>query len=343
MRITAFAISTGLPRGGIMHNRSRRNPWRLALVLSLPIGACTPETTPRSSRPPPPRAAASLAVEPVVRMGQGTRWAQEARGRSLTAEEQETISWDNVAESELLITVIRRLEAGDSVTWFSLPASSHPDLTTGFCGALRAWYLASVSQQPPDPVALFSQHGVAALFADVAIHNGAGHPTLRALAGVAGELQSFEATVAAELARVAATIPGGGGISARVTWILSSTMPTDMKALQLFDLGDAAVVELASLYGNDTGGGAGGVSHEELAYLFARSALGRKHASSALLSETDLARPQIAAYVTELQEVVFGAWDFRASRAGIFSRDEFRQRAGQTQLDVVTPSPEGRF
>jgi hypothetical protein len=68
-------------------------------------------------------------------------------------------------------------------------------------------------------------------------------------------------------------------------------MPTDMKALQLFDLGDAAVVELASLYGNDMGGGAGGVSHEELAYLFARSALGRKHVSSALLSETDLARP----------------------------------------------------
>jgi hypothetical protein len=303
----------------------------LAIVVVTGLCGCSSDPSSALTDPAAPRAFASASVEVEVALNNRVGIAERALRGPLTAIELEAVQ-DGQAASPALVGAIRQIEGGAGASW--LVVRGYVDCERGLCPTLKMWAEALLAGQTVEPTELFSRFGGAALFADVMIHDGPGNPTLRTLyAASGGSLSSFDATESAQLARLMPEVRSQGTMAAQVAWILGASMSTRTRVLCLFDLGPQATEAVATLYQADTGGGAFGVSSEDLALIYAMLTYGR--GQDATLRTADAARPAVQEYVNSRR-----AWDlsfdWMLSRAGLFFRDERR-------LFLDSLSPEERI
>ncbi|MFZ4738330.1 MAG: hypothetical protein ACOYM9_20405 [Bradymonadia bacterium] len=250
--------------------------------------------------------------------------------RPLTTDEIGLARYSEFAACILDVKYIRDVEAGiPSALYVDAPETDHhcqsPSTGSTFNCAVRAWarwlhYGGEVSR-----FELWYEYGAAALFADVAIHGGAGDPTLRRLVAFSfGGLSDFDATDSAAYGRYAAVLATLPDVRARVEWVLSNPVPKELRALLLFNLQDPGVEVLADLYERATEETVNAVTRDELAWLFARVAVARRHPARVGLKPSDRAHPEIAAYIRERDLSSWGAFAQEDIFVSQFMRDEER-------------------
>jgi hypothetical protein len=154
--------------------------------------------------------------------------------RPLTTDEIGLARYSEFAACILDVKYIRDVKAGiPSALYVDAPETDHhcqsPSTGSTFNCAVRAWarwlhYGGEVSR-----FELWYEYGAAALFADVAIHGGAGDPTLRRLVAFSfGGLSDFDATDSAAYGRYAAVLATLPDVRARVEWVLSNPVPKEL-------------------------------------------------------------------------------------------------------------------
>jgi hypothetical protein len=278
---------------------------RLANVtlFMLLVAGCNDAEIPYSSEIVRPATAATLAPNEPFR--------NDERGRIIDSVLAGAVSISNVAgphgdlvvETALHIAFIRSRESGDLSADFPETTQSRAlcemiAYSHDFVCLLRDWAIRVRDGHQGIVMSLWSGYGASTLFADVAIHGGEGDSALRALVALTfGGLGDFDLTVSAEYSRHAAVLAALPDTSARVNWVLSTPISQRMRELLLFNLRDEAVNVLADLYEDSGRQGGLGVNRDELAWLFARVAVGRQHPARARLLASDLARSDIAQFV----------------------------------------------
>jgi len=279
-----------------------------------------------------PRPSVSASVNPDA-SGSGTervRIAEAGLVRPLTADELSQIGAHNFGICILDIKYIRDVEAGlSSAQYVESTAVDElweiPMLAPSFCSAVRAWARQLRDEGEVSLFGLWTRFGPTALFADVAIHGGAGDPILRALVGASFQgLGDFDATVSAAYGRYASVLATLPDVPARVQWILSNPNTAEVRFLLLFNLQDPGVEALADVYDTATENTGYAVSRDELAWLFARVAVARRHPARSRLKPSDLERPDIAEYIRERDVRNWGAFAATDVFIGVFERDEER-------------------